>query len=758
MSQSNNKQLDRYFVVLGGATMPTGSSLNLAKGQIGVFSMKEADQNGQKAISNFAGRSKKENYVLKMGRGTLSNSRSHSNRGMSSVPFALEDVKSVKVSAPKTTEQKVDDVILGYNGIDPESAIRLIRADRKKITLELSGELIGMYGYPNNTVLTTVYLDPAKYYGTEACTDGDNCEEVNARPYVLEAIEQLRRYQLRGGVELQDVVDITPVEASTGGVTPTTEDRFYQTLTVQDAGDQAAFAAVQAQYPDTPLVRISQVDVTSVYQTLTETDTLLPAFVRSTASLIKGCEDCPANYTEVDGGFIYSVKIEDDGADLTTTVDDLPGFVTGTVEKTGQFGGKGVYTLVLSAELTDAQIATYAAASAVKGTAEITLIGEVVDICTNGATTTTAWVLGETCEVSTQTYSIVLPDNDCGENRLAELQAHYPDNTITLATIASDNSARTVTLTGTSGTANISVAGVNYLATFATNLTTTANNFVTANAAAIFTATGATVTANAGVLTFTDATTGFPAITITNVTTNLAGTLGAVTVVPAAVTGGCQTRYQTDVVTNMVCEECSEIFRDFFTSEAPRPYENTEWVIAPTAEPTTSLMGIRFRGKKLEIRSNEYLRDKIGFTDTSVQIRVTGGQLDEVRYGIGELKDEQMATTYLSHWEPRTHLGGNFQDYEMRDRVYFTGEEPQASALTRVLFTQEESSLDQSKQYVDYSIEVERNKFSTMPSNKHQETIIYHILAAVGEHQAVESLVNAIAGAAGIDAVRAFSA
>jgi len=89
-------------------------------------------------------------------------------------------------------------------------------------------------------------------------------------------------------------------------------------------------------------------------------------------------------------------------------------------------------------------------------------------------------------------------------------------------------STKTVTLTGTSGTANVAVAGVNYLATFTSNLTTSAANFVTSHAATLL-ALGITVTSNAAVLTFSVLTEDFPTITITNATGDLAGTLGTVT-------------------------------------------------------------------------------------------------------------------------------------------------------------------------------------------------------------------------------------
>lgn len=84
--------------------------------------------------------------------------------------------------------------------------------------------------------------------------------------------------------------------------------------------------------------------------------------------------------------------------------------------------------------------------------------------------------------------------------------------------------AYTVTLTGTAGTANIPVNGVNYLATFTTNLTTSAANFVTTHAAALLAA-GVVVTANAGVLTFRASVSGvdFTVGSVANATSDLNG-------------------------------------------------------------------------------------------------------------------------------------------------------------------------------------------------------------------------------------------
>ena len=87
---------------------------------------------------------------------------------------------------------------------------------------------------------------------------------------------------------------------------------------------------------------------------------------------------------------------------------------------------------------------------------------------------------------------------------------------------------RTATLTGSSGTANVTIGGVDYLATFNTNLTTTASDWVTANATALL-ALGFTVTSSGAIITVSALTTVFPTVAVTNVSGNLAGTIGTQT-------------------------------------------------------------------------------------------------------------------------------------------------------------------------------------------------------------------------------------
>lgn len=103
-------------------------------------------------------------------------------------------------------------------------------------------------------------------------------------------------------------------------------------------------------------------------------------------------------------------------------------------------------------------------------------------------------------------------------------------NSTTYLTTAGVARSIPVTLAGASGTANITINGTAYLATFDTDLTTTAANFVTAHAATIAARWhGAVVTSAAAVITVVA---NIPGVSITasapvNVSGNLAGSVAA---------------------------------------------------------------------------------------------------------------------------------------------------------------------------------------------------------------------------------------
>jgi len=106
---------------------------------------------------------------------------------------------------------------------------------------------------------------------------------------------------------------------------------------------------------------------------------------------------------------------------------------------------------------------------------------------------------------------------------LAGVEAVFVHNPGTSGTVrvmpAGINPPLGFTLTGSSGTANITINGVAYLATFASTLTVTATNFVSSHDDTLK-ALGITVTSNGARLIFTGANTA----AIANVSGNLSGT------------------------------------------------------------------------------------------------------------------------------------------------------------------------------------------------------------------------------------------
>ena len=368
------------------------------------------------------------------------------------------------------------------------------------------------------------------------------------------------------------------------------------------------------------------------------------------------------------------------------------------------------------------------------------------------STVSTAWVAGDTCTAIQKNFKIQLADDDCGNDKLEKLQAFYPELDILVETATQ---SQDLTLTGTSGTANVNVAGVDYLATFASNLTTTASNFVTAHAAALLLR-GITVTANAGVLTFIASTNIFPIITITNATLTLAGTLEAVESVGEATAGACQTVYVTKVFTDVVCEECSPLLRDLFVAEAPSPFEFVSWTEEAPVYSEDALMGIRVQGKYNIMAGSEEYRDEIPFIYSSTRISIANEAPGTINEAYKSGTNGRFAVKGLSVASEPEGLGMDLRDLEERSRVYFTGVQRHAGNNYAKLTLGEESSLDALVPHVVYSVRVRANRFAQSWSGEVLENFHYMISAPVGRHTSLETLINALATAASLPNVSAY--
>ena len=761
-----NKAFDRHMFLTGGAVKTSGGSLNLAKGQLAIVDLSATTVDGAQVLSSFLGKAKnKKDLAIRVGVTSKDPNRSYSDKAESTPPFALNEVKDLRVSVPERTKQSVDELVIGYDGFDPTTAFKFKAGDAYfNISLKMEGGLLDYRGGgENNFEIVHVSLDVADYDPFDNCTDFDGCLQLDCQALTLAAIEQLKRRQVTGGGLVEDFVDITPVFSCDNEVTATLIPYDYYTLEVCDAGGDEALALVQAQYPNSPIIRKDRKGSSSTYQVLLKQSLGAPAdYSQTIGSLLKGCETCPAGYDAVEGGYLYAITIADGGADRTAVITaELANakLVAGTVVRgQGNDGAVGFYTAIYTSPLTQAEINTFVNSAANnRDTATVAYVGVAQDICDNDTVSDTAWVIGDTCNAIEETYKIVLPDTECGEDRLAELSGNYPSLTIVISDSA--NSTLAVTLTGSAGGADITVDGVDYTATYATSLTVTANNFVTAHAAALL-AEGVTVTADAGVLTFSGLTTLISGITIANDGagggSNLAGTLGTVTAIPAQ--QGCQTQYETTVVSNLVCEECDPVFKDYYRTAAPASYFETLWVKvedATTAPNGNCLCGIRVKGKTFLLTTDEALRDVVGFTETSTRVQISAGFPSEIREGIGYLPEGSYVPRYFSRWIPRTHLAGNLRDLEKEGRAYFLGEKYNHSYLTRVFRGETSNMEDQLSQMAHYTIEIGHEGYTQGFARTNSKNIEYHIFVELGKHFALETLLNNLASNAGVPTVQA---
>ena len=645
---------DRLLPTLNGNVMTSGGSLNLAKGQLGIFEVKKRTANGLPAVSDFAGMAKHERLQLRIGKNENGIARTQSNKNNESRTFKLGEVTGLEVHAPNS-KKIVDEFLIGYNGVAGSELdfSDVAVGDTEKLDIKLSHGIIGLLDYPDACTYLSLNFEKER-------------EDQTNQEIVEQAVKRLKRTVLKEMVPVTEAIEINPINSESPASVPNAVEHTIYNLQVTDAGDSNALAQIQAQY-DFKVERSDRNGLVSTYSVLLPTiasSGVPTAFSQSVASVIKGCEDCPSGFTAEDGGFIYYVSVEDDGEDATedldgTTsgLDGIPHLITDAVVKQGQDGGKGIYAVATDTQLTPAEIATFVDESP---TAEISYVAKTEDICNNSSTSTIAWTAGVVGNATTQEFTLTLSDDDCGNNKLAAVEAQYPELSIS---------------------AGSSVA--------------------------------------------------------------------------------CQTTYTTTATSGVIFEECDEIFRDLFETESPAAFGYTEWEEADPTYDANALMGIKVKGKETNNIPSEVLRDGVPFINTSVRISVAGGQRSNNFLGFSEGSGDRFAVKVLSRAEELENLGGTLWALEDRDFTYFNGYERHRNAdghqneYIKFLLG-EESVFQADKQYVLYKLKVQPTSHSQGLSDQLTESFNYMISAPVGEHQAVEDLLNSLAAANGLPTVQAY--
>ena len=408
-----------------GTIMTDGYSLDLGLDQAGIFSKspRKTTQKGLKALDTFEGIDKVREKLAVLYGTRKDTGRMGSDKNSRTMDFSLSEIKQVGISHPKQTEQTFDYWRVGWDGRNAGTSFKFNKGQTLEFQMTIGGTPISFF---NSSCDYTVKV-PVNIPNIESgniCTElGDICDPVDCREHTLTMVKALNNYFLPGGQLLSDYFDIYPIfSAPTTATTQIVYKQWY--LEYCGFGGLHELSAVSAQYPG---VKVTRDTMSGKFVIFAPEDYTPQPFKQTKTSILKGCADCTDGYDLIREGFVYAVALEDDGADQKAVVQGLPNAIAGSAVKTGQDFGVGHYVVVLSKELTADEEKTFVTANP---TSTLLYVGTKKAFCEDNTEVTSAWVEGGTCQATTATYRILVPD-DCNGSKFDEIQAAYPDLVIT---------------------------------------------------------------------------------------------------------------------------------------------------------------------------------------------------------------------------------------------------------------------------------------------------------------------------------------
>lgn len=413
-----NQSFNQVFVTNSSALLPSGTTVDLAVGQIGIF-------DGRTYAATVTPTYFK-NKSLVFGWGTPDLSYIAGGAGTQGILLSgifNETEKSKEVKARlitgfrghKAQRGQTQIVTVGNSGDITDTDNLFIKSEETKVLY------VKLSGTPIDRLYSTQGLI-RQYRVTGPCANDctDTCGNIADNRFVAEQLaNQINQDPKVAGLIKASV--ITQYIGTAPTDTPTTCYNFA--LTVCDNGDGTSLGLVQAQYPGSTITRIARSGSNSTYGVTLPTNSLPSAYSNAGLTIISDCPTCPSGYTLVASAFAYEVKRADAGTSgaLTTLKTDY-GIVSPELGSRVNYDN-GVSTYVI----TSATVI-----SAPVGVDQLAALGVTRNSCVITSPSTIAWVALPNTFSYGQVYNITLADSICGTNRLADLQAAYPNLTISV--------------------------------------------------------------------------------------------------------------------------------------------------------------------------------------------------------------------------------------------------------------------------------------------------------------------------------------
>lgn len=519
-----NQSFRQVFVTNNPTLLADGSTVdNLAVGQVGIV-----DAKSFKGVSNptYA-----KNKAIKIVHGTPDLSGNPLMDGTYDQNEYSKLILGKKITGfrAKAAQRGQHQIIaVGFSGdVTDTDTIFARPGEERHLYLTLTGAPIDILFSKQGITRHYIKEYPVNSDCTDVCSEVDRLGVAQDFVSMINADTQINRF-----VKASLVYSCDPALDA-----PDTQTVYKFQLTVPDTQNDISLGAVQAQYPGSGVKRVGTQGVNSIYEIQTTVNTTPAAFSNAGTIIIEDCPSCPSGYTAVSGGYIYTVKVADNGDQVAEDSVASTYGITGseTIARVNYENGISTYVLTSSTALstgtsevqnvvatgasagtftltydgyTTSAIAYNASTSAVQsalealsnlnagdvtvtggplpgtaihvtfnkalgnvpamtadstgltgGTATVTTATPGVEganlvllsntsrtVCVLSSPSTTAWVSAGTLTQTGKTFSLTVGDDVCGNNRLTELQALYPDLVIDIAD-ASGSCVHTYTTT-----------------------------------------------------------------------------------------------------------------------------------------------------------------------------------------------------------------------------------------------------------------------------------------------------------------------
>jgi hypothetical protein len=328
-------------------------------------------------------------------------------------------IKSFRAKAAQRGQTPV--YTLGWSGdVSDTDTLSAKTGEIKTLWVKLSGSVIDRL-YSTQGVTKQIVLEGP-------CVDNCTftCESIPCPDMAEQIVKAVSSDKdLKKFIRAKSLISCTPA------LTPPVETTCYKfMLTVCDTGDAAALGIVSAQFPDENIVLVSRSGALSTYGVVKDAN-VAPAAYTQTGVFVPDCATCPADYTLIPEAKTFQVKTQTGVLNAAVALAFAAETSITLVNSDPQFNTYLVTFPVATSS------ATVLAAAGVAGYIAIEL-GVQQNICQQTVPTSIAWSADGTLNKQARSFRITLLDSVCGTDRLADVQAAYPNLVVSLVSALGD--------------------------------------------------------------------------------------------------------------------------------------------------------------------------------------------------------------------------------------------------------------------------------------------------------------------------------